>query len=279
MDRAAAAHCAGGQLSGGLVRIVTAAPAAAAFSNVGRTAFTWNLFRDGLTIRMSLAAPFRFGRKSQLVAAGHCLRQQAASQPAGVHGGNRFREEKSDMGPVPRTGAFHGGGDVKGEAGVPKGGGIFPPRFFIKVNRQKPGSAILQHGVDPNHIPAERVPSPKVCPDNACGQGQEGPAGAIGALARPFVANPWLPLVLTGGDIAALSGFQVVVTSGVEVFPSPEQGEEKRGLLLRGAFGANGGGRFRRGWSKSPLGKYTVCRPNLRTGQMRKIRPGRGVLP
>ena len=59
MDRAVAAHCAGGQLSGGLVRIVTAAPAAAAFSNAGRTAFTWNSFRDGLTIRMSLAAPFR----------------------------------------------------------------------------------------------------------------------------------------------------------------------------------------------------------------------------
>ena len=69
--------------------------------------------------------------------------------------------------------------------------------------------------------------------------------GQSGHLRALFVADPWLPLVLTGGDIAALSGFQAVVTSGVEVFPPPEQGEEKRGFLLRGAFGVNGGGGVR----------------------------------
>lgn len=76
--------------------------------------------------------------------------------------------------------------------------------------------------------------------DNLCGQGFEGPVRTLGAPVGLFITEPRLPLVPAGGGVAALAGPQVVVASGIVIFPVLEQGEEKVELLPGGAACVDG---------------------------------------
>lgn len=189
----------------------------------------------------------------------HGTGEQVAAQRPGVCGGHGLGEEKPDVGPIPRPGALHGGSEAQPGAGFPKGGHILPPGVLVKIRRQQPGAVAFQHGVQPRHVPAREVGF-----HHPRRQGEERPAGAVRAAVGFFVAQPRLPLVFTGGDIAAFSRFQAAVAFDIDIFPPAEQGQgqEQANLFLGGVCGADAGRRA--GWGaccRQSSSGQTKCAP------------------
>ena len=93
----------------------------------------------------------------QFMAASHRFGQQTASHPPCVRRRDRFREEKPDMCTVSRPGSFHCGSEAIFITALAECADICLPACLVEIRRQQICCVILQHGINSDHITAQRV--------------------------------------------------------------------------------------------------------------------------
>lgn len=84
-----------------------------------------------------------------------------------------------------------------------------------------------------------------------------------------FVADPRQSLIPAGGDVAALAGFQIIITLCIQIVPPPEQGEKEVDLFPRGTSRMNRGPMVPVGvhdCAKVPQSRQIDCHYYLHTG-------------
>lgn len=83
--------------------------------------------------------------------------QKTASHPPSVRRRDRFREEKPDMRVISRTGSFHCGSEAIFITALAECADICLPACLVEICRQQICCVILQHGINSDHITAQRV--------------------------------------------------------------------------------------------------------------------------
>ena len=95
--------------------------------------------------------------EGQLMAASHRFGQKTASHPPSVRRRDRFREEKPDMRVISRTGSFHCGSEAIFITALAECADICLPACLVEICRQQIYCVILRHGINSDHITAQRV--------------------------------------------------------------------------------------------------------------------------
>ena len=162
----------------------------------------------------------------------HGASQQTAAQASGIGGRNRLRKEKSDMGAVSGTGAFHCRDQSRFFAGFTKCRHIKFPVFFIKIRGQQPGPVVLQHRIDCRHISAQSVTAHQMRLDHI---GRERPKLTVGTLCAPlflFIAQAMHPFIFADWGVPGFSGGRAVIPACIYIFPPFKDREEILDFLL-----------------------------------------------